>query len=156
VLDARVRDGSWDHGLEGEVWMLDGSHSVFGPETIDDTLAARAASLDIHPTGPLWGEGELRCVGRVRDLELTASEPFADLIAGLIDARLKHERRSLRLPVRELAWTWQDNALELRFWLPPGAYATTVLQALGEITDAHAAPAYSDADADASVESAEG
>jgi tRNA pseudouridine13 synthase len=41
ILARRVADGSWDRGLEGEVWMLAGSHSVFGPEPFDDALRAR-------------------------------------------------------------------------------------------------------------------
>lgn len=32
VLAARVEQGNWDAPLDGEVWMLDGSRSVFGPE----------------------------------------------------------------------------------------------------------------------------
>jgi hypothetical protein len=46
-LDARVADRSWNTGLDGEVWMLDGSHSVFGPEPASPGLshyvAAKAA-----------------------------------------------------------------------------------------------------------------
>ncbi len=72
VLAARVRDGSWDTGQDGEVWMLDGSRSVFGPEPWNQVLAQRLADFDIHPSGPLWGRGELRttgsgaCAGRSR------------------------------------------------------------------------------------------
>src|SRR5690606_31183672 len=55
VLAARVVADSWDRPLDGEVWMLDGSRSVFGPQPFDDSLAARLAAFDIHPTGPLWG-----------------------------------------------------------------------------------------------------
>src|SRR3546814_3207970 len=32
VLAVRVRDRSWNRGLEGEVWMLDGSRSVRSEE----------------------------------------------------------------------------------------------------------------------------
>ena len=43
VLAQRVEDGSWDCGLDGEVWMLAGTHSIFGPEpwTIDLARPAR-------------------------------------------------------------------------------------------------------------------
>ncbi|MBB5209493.1 tRNA pseudouridine(13) synthase TruD [Chiayiivirga flava] len=139
VLAERIDDGSWARGLDGEVWMLDGTHSVFGPEPMDEALRARAAALDIHPTGPLWGEGEPRCTGAVRGIELAVAACHPDLVDGLAAARLKHERRSLRLPVRELAWSWAGDTLELRFWLQAGAYATTVLHALGDIADAQAA-----------------
>ena len=49
--------------------MLDGSRSVFGPEAWNEALASRLAAFDIHPTGPLWGAGELRTTGEARELE---------------------------------------------------------------------------------------
>lgn len=139
VLAERIADGSWERGSEGDVWMLDGTSSIFGPEPATDTLAARVAALDIHPTGPLWGEGEPRSTGAVAVLEAAVAARFPDLVDGLRDARMRQERRSLRLRVGELAWEWQPDALELRFWLGAGAYATTVLQALGSVSDVHSA-----------------
>src|SRR3546814_8880457 len=72
VLAARVRDRSWNRGLEGEVWMLDGSRSVFGPEPWSEAVAERLDRFDIHPAAPLWGRGELRTTGAVRRLEEAA------------------------------------------------------------------------------------
>ena len=72
VLAARVAGGSWDRPLDGEVWMLDGSRSVFGPEPLNDDLAQRLAAFDIHPSGPLWGRGELRSRGACAAIELAA------------------------------------------------------------------------------------
>lgn len=138
VLAARVEAGNWNAALDGEVWMLDGSRSVFGPEASTDELQARLAAFDIHPTGPLWGAGELRSIEVARELELAAlqGDTATRLRAGLERAGLKQERRALRLRPDGLAWDWQDAAtLELRFSLPPGCYATTVLGELGEITD---------------------
>jgi tRNA pseudouridine13 synthase len=135
VLGARIAAGDWNRGRDGEVWMLEGTHSVFGPMPLDDDLRARCAAQDIHPTGPMWGKGELRSADGVRALELATVEPFADLRAGLEAADLKQERRALRVRVREMAWDWRDDdALELRFVLPPGAYATELLAELGEVT----------------------
>ena len=78
ILARRVAEGSWDRGLDGEVWMLAGSHSVFGPEPLDDTLRARAEAFDIHPTGAMWGAGELRSTGAVQALETGVAAGFAD------------------------------------------------------------------------------
>ncbi|ODU46531.1 MAG: tRNA pseudouridine(13) synthase TruD [Lysobacteraceae bacterium SCN 69-48] len=139
VLAARVEAGNWDAALDGEVWMLDGSRSVFGPEAMSPDLQARLAAFDIHPTGPLWGEGELRSADVAREVELAAvqGDTAGRLRAGLERAGLKQERRALRLRPSELEWAWRDDgALELRFALPPGCYATTVLRELGDITDA--------------------
>ena len=136
VLGARVADGSWASGAEGDVWMLDGTQSVFGPEPASDELAARAARQDIHPTGPMWGLGELRPTGAVRAVEQTASAPFADLRAGLEAAGLKQERRALRVRVDGLAWQWPEpGQLQLAFGLSPGAYATGLLEALGDVRE---------------------
>ena len=141
VLQARVADGSWDRGLEGEVWMLDGSRSVFGPEPPSAVLQARLSAFDIHPTGPLWGEGALRSGADARERELDAlqGDSASRLRAGLERAGLKQERRALRLRPQGLAWQWlADDALELRFELPPGSYATTALRELGDTNDAAA------------------
>lgn len=139
VLAARVSAGTWDRPLDGEVWMLDGSRSVFGPVPFDDTLAQRLDAFDIHPTGPLWGRGDLRSEAAVAELEravLDAGDAPA-LRQGLEAEGLKQERRALRLRPTGLAWTWRDDAaLELAFSLPPGTYATVVLAELGDVAAA--------------------
>ena len=139
VLAARVQDGSWDAALEGEVWVLSGSRSVFGPEPWSEALAGRLAAFDIHPSGPLWGAGELRSAGECATRELSAlydTQAIA-LRAGLEKAELKQERRALRLLAEDLQWEWLDDAtLRLAFSLPPGSYATALLQELGQVTDA--------------------
>jgi tRNA pseudouridine13 synthase len=133
VLAARVARDNWDAGLDGEVWMLDGSHSVFGPQPLDDELAARALAMDIHPTGPLWGRGELRSAGQASALETEVLSRFEDIRAGLEAAGLRQERRALRSRVADMGSEWLDpDTLRLSFTLGPGSYATTVLDCLGE------------------------
>lgn len=140
VLARRVQDGNWASGVpDGEVWMLDGSRSVFGPHALDAELASRLERFDLHPTGPLWGRGELRTEADAQALELDAlSDPRSlRLRAGLEQAGLKQERRALRLRPGELASDWRGaDVLELRFNLPPGTYATSVLAELGGFVDA--------------------
>ena len=136
VLGARVRDACWDHGLEGEVWMLDGSRSVFGPEAWSDVLAERLARFDIHPSGPLWGRGELRTDAEARALEwaVLADSTLCELRAGLERAGLEQQRRALRLLPQALGFDWiEPRSLQLRFGLPAGCYATTVLAELGAV-----------------------
>ncbi len=133
VLARRVTDGTWNRVLEGEVWMLAGSHAIFGPVPIDEDITTRLADRAIHPTGPLWGAGELRSESVVRVLEESTADLWSDLAIGLAANGLKQERRSLRLLVEDLAYRWIDeDSLQLDFSLPAGAYATTVL---GELCD---------------------
>ena len=124
--------------MDGEVWMLAGSRSVFGPEPWSDALAGRLAGFDIHPSGPLWGRGDLRSQGPCRELELAALADAESLALrdGLERAGLEQERRALRVRADGLAWEWADPAsLRLAFSLPPGSYATAVLAQLGDIAD---------------------
>ncbi|HET6603144.1 MAG TPA: tRNA pseudouridine(13) synthase TruD [Xanthomonadaceae bacterium] len=137
VLAARVDEGSWALGIDGEVWMLEGSRSVFGPEPDDPALRARCRELDIHPSGPLWGRGELRTQAAARALELAALAPYGEFRSGLERAGLAQERRALRVRAGGLHWRWIDaSTLELAFELSAGAYATALLHALGPCADA--------------------
>lgn len=134
VLAERVRGGDWNAALDGEVWMLDGSHSLFGPEPWNQALAQRLVAFDIHPTAPLWGEGELRSRGRARALELAALDDVRSLAlrAGLERAGLRQQRRATRLRPAQLRWSWcAHDALRLSFELPAGGYATAVLDEIG-------------------------
>ena len=132
VLAERVSRGDWDRPLAGDCLNLDGSHSWFPAAAIDHALSERAAHLDLHPTGPLWGRGDPPTQGEVRTLEEAAAARFPGWPAGLARFGLEQERRALRLPVRDLAWVPAQRGGELRFQLPAGAYATAVLRELIE------------------------
>lgn len=80
-LARRVADGGWDRVLDGDVFMLDGTHSIFGPEPPTEILVRRVAAFDVHPTA--GGRGELRSAGAVAALEREVADSFADLAQGL-------------------------------------------------------------------------
>ncbi len=131
VLAARIERGAWDTPLEGEIWSLAGSRSWFGPEPFTDALAQRLARADIHPSGPLWGQGEPPSTGDAGALERAVGAASDDLAQGLAAARMDQERRPLRLMPQALTWRWLgDDVLELSFELPAGAYATVVVREL--------------------------
>ena len=129
VLAARVERGDWNQPLEGEVWMLAGSHSIFGPEPPTAELAERHARGDIDVTGPLWGDGELRSRGPVNALECSIAAEQPELVRGLAANGLRQERRALCLRPHGLVAYWlSETSLELGFHLSSGAYATVLLR----------------------------
>jgi tRNA pseudouridine13 synthase len=132
VLSERVTAGNWDKLLGGEVLMLDGSHSVFKAVPDDAELPRRLEQGDVHPTGPLWGRGEPLVSGEVQALEEQVAERHPALAKGLVKVGVEMARRSLRLAVKDFAWHEASEGLILEFFLPAGAYATTVL---GELID---------------------
>ena len=137
ILAARVRDGSWNTGLAGEVFNLAGSGSIFSSDEIDKTLRARLESGDIHPTAVLWGTGNEKVSGKAAIIEtdiVAQSALLTQLATGLEQRDIKAQRRALRLPIEALSWEWLDKEdgqiLVLNFTLTTGSFATSVLASL--------------------------
>jgi tRNA pseudouridine13 synthase len=130
VLASRVQRGDWNCLLPGEAVMLDGRRSFFAAPTVDATLVARCESMDIHPSGPLPGRGANPASAEALAIEESAQGAEPELLALLAGQGLEHERRSLRLPVRECAWRFDEPDLLLEFTLPRGTFATAVLHEL--------------------------
>ena len=128
VLGKRVEAGQWNQPLDGDVMMLDGSHSVFTVDAVDEEIKRRVSEYDIHPTGPLWGRGALSSQADVQTMEQGVAEHYELFCNGLERAGMKQERRPLRLSVAELAWQRLDDSLNIEFFLGSGSYATTVLR----------------------------
>ncbi len=136
VLAERVRDGSWNRILPGEVVMLAGSRSIFVAEEVDETLQRRLLENDIHPTGPLPGMGGAQAEGDAAQLEARSLQPWQDLVDALVREKVKTARRPLRLVPEGMHMAWLDETtVELQFSLPPGAYATAVLRELAAYRD---------------------
>ncbi len=128
ILAERVASGRWNQGIAGDVFQLDFRGSLFGPEPIDDALRHRIDQGEIHPTGLLPGDGELRVTDDALAIEQVACAATADLCEGLRKARVEVARRALRLKPRDFDWRFEDDALVVAFELPAGAYATSVLR----------------------------
>lgn len=133
VLAERVTSGSWNCLMQGDILSFTESKSFFPVEQLA-TNDARLAELDIHPTGPLWGEGELAASAEALALEQKVLTQFSSLTQWLAIAKLRQERRILRLPVKQLTWHYSEpTVLQLAFTLPAGCFATAVVRELVSI-----------------------
>lgn len=133
ALAQRVAQGTWNQACVGDVLAFTDSRSFFvaGEAECQDP---RLAQLDVHPTGPLLGRGDSPAAGDTAALEahVAGSEPA--LCAWLAEAGLDHERRILRLPIRELSWHYPEpDILQLDFILPTGCFATVVVRELFDL-----------------------
>jgi len=146
VLGARVREGSWGALVPGDVANLDGRGSVFPVEALTPDLPARLAALELHPTGPMWGAGDLMSRGSVLELEQRIALELRSACEFVIAGGLRQERRSLRLKVRDLIWERDEAGVVLRFWLRSGSFATAVLREILSDRSASEADAAVDAD----------
>lgn len=128
VLARRVSAGMWNQAMAGDVFMFADSHSIFRAEFDEETLR-RVAALEIHPSGPLWGMGELATSGAAMELEKAVAAECPVLCEGLERKGMEPSRRLLRLTVPDLGFEFPDETrLRLSFSLPAGAYATVVLR----------------------------
>lgn len=131
ILSQRVEEQSWDRFLDGEVFSLEGSRSVFQAESDSDELSIRLKEGDIHPSGSLWGRGELTSSAQVAKLETKIAAECVLFAKGLETAGLQQQRRALRALPNKLRSDWLDEqTMTLSFSLPAGSFATALLREL--------------------------
>lgn len=136
VLARRVGERTWNQALPGDVFMLAGTHSIFGPQTLDAELLDRVDRHDIDPTGPMWGAGDLRATGDAAALEQETVLHEKELADGISGSGLRQERRSLRMLANGFSSNWlESNDLELVFTLPSGCFATALVRELGRFRE---------------------
>ncbi len=130
VVAERVHQNCWASGLNGDVFMLEGSKKFFHEENLSDDLVSRLKKNDIHPTAPLWGEGEIQTSSTAKELELGVLEDWKLWCQQLVDSRMKQQRRATRMLPQGFEYDYNKTKarLEVSFNLPAGCYATNLLR----------------------------
>ena len=130
VISARIEEQTWNKLKTNEPANLNTTNSVFTAQG-DEQEQQRLAQLDIHPTAPMWGEGEDKAMTDCSDLvawESRVLNPYAALKQGLENARLDYQRRAIRCVPTNLTWQLNEQELTLKFELQRGQFATSVLR----------------------------
>ncbi len=140
VLERRVADGTWDIVLAGDLVRRADSGGLFLSEdpSVD---VPRARAGEISATGPMFGARMRWPEGRPEQIErevlgsrlgdASVLERFGKLGEGA--------RRALRVVPGELtveAIEGEADAIAVRFMLPKGSYATTLIGQVCEAQDA--------------------
>jgi len=126
ILSERINTGVWDKRLAGDAFMLDGKSACFKDDATDE-LVQRLELNEIHPTAPLWGEGEIMVSADAAELESRVIDRFPVYRDGLIAARLQSQRRACRVIPGQMQCRRLADDFEVSFTLPAGSYATVVL-----------------------------
>ena len=127
VLNERVLQDNWHQAIEGDVMALAGSRSIFVPEVIDDEINARIEAHDIHPAALLWGKGDVKTSLIAGKIEEKIIESYPSITNALSKAGVEMGYRAVRVSVPDLYWEHQNHDLLLRFTLPSGSYATSLM-----------------------------
>ncbi len=133
MLAERVKDGTWNTLVAGDVLTFPDAASLIYPERQDESVHERFAQRELLSTGALWGKGTLASQGAVQALESTIAERYGLLAKGLEQRDLKQERRALVSTVKNLQWAWDGQDIVLRFSLYKSCYATSVLAELVDV-----------------------
>lgn len=139
ILSKRILLNNWDTPTQGDVFNLDGTGSIFSAD-IDDAINRRLVLGDIHVASILFGEGKRHSshIARTIEDEVLACDDLTVFKQGLLKLGSKLSHRPLRLIPKQLTWQWQEDTLILDFYLPSGAFATSLLDAIvANLTQAH-------------------
>jgi tRNA pseudouridine13 synthase len=136
IVSARIEQGLAHQLLAGDCVMLKGSHSIFSEEGVTLELEARLASGDVQLTAPQWGRGRLASQGAAAEFEQSVLAPYHDWCDGLEKAGLDQDRRPLLLKPQAMSWQLEGAVLTLSFFLPAGAFATSVVRELMQAEEA--------------------
>jgi tRNA pseudouridine13 synthase len=127
VLEGRL--DSLDTVEAGDLAYKHDSGAVF---LVEDALAeaSRAKRFEISPSGPMFGYKTLMPGGRQRQIEQDILDEYGVTLESFKTAgglKSKGERRPLRVKLTSPCVEEEGEDIWLSFGLPPGSYATTVL-----------------------------
>lgn len=141
LLDDRLRRNTLGTLAPGDVAFEHGTRACTPVESDDQAsaLAARLASLEVSPSGPMWGPGLVLASGEVFDRERAALSPHGLTSQTLLEHRsedddmvLEGERRPFRVPLTnpdiEAGVDEFGSYIRCAFDLPRGAFATVVME----------------------------
>ncbi|HRJ41712.1 MAG: tRNA pseudouridine(13) synthase TruD [Caldilineaceae bacterium] len=128
-LARRIAEGSYDRLLLGDIAKKVDTGGLFEVTDVD-AENPRHTAQEISFTAPMYGPDMWGASGPsgVLEAEVLAESGFT--IEQMAKARLSGTRRMGRLRLTDLAVETSENGLVVGFFLPKGAFATTLLREL--------------------------
>lgn len=130
VSDRLAQQGALTQVVPGDALQLAGRGSWFVADEAElATLQERVNNNELRVTAPLPGSGEWGTQGEALAFEQQSLAEEAQLIALLERERVEAARRAVLVIPRDLSWSWWDEVtVELKFWLPAGSFATSLVR----------------------------
>ncbi len=129
ILTRRIGAYDWTRPVEGDVFMLNGSHSLFS-EDLDAVLLQRYASLDIHATASLYGAGKNLLRQNALALEQRVCDDNPEITDCLDRVGVKRQMRAVRAQAGSFEYDYNETnqTLQMRVRLVAGSYVTSLLE----------------------------
>ncbi|HDG1685304.1 TPA: tRNA pseudouridine(13) synthase TruD [Kluyvera cryocrescens] len=140
IVSERLKKPDFNQVVDGDALQLSGRGSWFVASVEEQaTLQARVDARELMITAALPGSGDW---GTQRDALEFEKAVLAEEIAlqSLLEReKVEAARRAMLLYPQQMSWNWWDDVtVELRFWLPAGSFATSVVRELINTTGDYA------------------
>lgn len=139
-VSIRLKKPEFNQVVDGDALQLAGRGSWFvaTPEERAQ-LQERVDNRELMITAALPGSGEWGCQREALAAEQAAVAEETQLQALLVREKVEAARRAMLLYPQQMSWNWWDDVtVELRFWLPAGSFATSVVRELINTTGDYA------------------
>lgn len=129
MLSERIQAQFFDEVQAGDACVLVGSNSYFieQGETLADSQK-RYQAQDISPTAALVGKNKASVTGNMAEWEDQTLKTYEDIVTALVQRDVSSARRAIKIWPKSLEWQRQNDKLHLKFSLPAGCFATSVLR----------------------------
>ena len=139
-VSIRLKKPEFNQVVDGDALQLAGRGSWFvaTPEERAQ-LQERVDNRELMITAALPGSGEWGSQREALAAEQAAVAEETQLQALLVLEKVEAARRAMLLYPQQMSWNWWDDVtVELRFWLPAGSFATSVVRELINTTGDYA------------------
>ena len=140
IVSERLKKPDFNQVVDGDALQLAGRGSWF--VATDDELAVLQARVDARElmiTAALPGSGDWGTQRTALEFEQNTLAEETALQSLLQREKVEAARRAQLLYPQQLSWNWWDDVtVELRFWLPAGSFATSVVRELINTTGDYA------------------
>ncbi|WOZ78343.1 tRNA pseudouridine(13) synthase TruD [Kosakonia sacchari] len=132
IVSERLKKTDFNQVVDGDALQLAGRGSWFVATCEEQAeLQTRVEAKALMITASLPGSGEWGTQRDALAFERQAVADMPDLQALLVREKVEAARRAMLLYPQKLSWNWWDDVtVELRFWLPAGSFATSVVREL--------------------------
>lgn len=132
IVNERVKKPDFNQVVDGDALQLAGRGSWFvATQEEQAELQRRVDEKELMITAALPGSGEWGTLRDALAFEEAAIADEGELQSLLLREKVEAARRAMLLYPQQLRWNWWDDVtVELRFWLPAGSFATSVVREL--------------------------
>ena len=140
IVSERLKKPDFNQVVDGDALQLAGRGSWFvATDEEQAVLQARVDARELMITAALPGSGDWGTQRTALEFEQTVLAEETALQSLLQREKVEAARRAMLLYPQQLSWNWWDDVtVELRFWLPAGSFATSVVRELINTTGDYA------------------